>query len=275
MRPFLGPSVPGLLRTAWSGSEMPGEECFIAARTWTLRCCEWSGAGARRLVEMKRRTTLLIACVPLLILAAGVSACGGSGGDGEEAGRPTATASPQAVATRPVGQLTPMPSPEGMAGEPTIPATPAGTPGNIMAVDVDPASAAIDSTTTQPLGTPFETTINVTAASDEYNTYQFLLQWDNSILSFVSAAHANPDDFTACFDFDSTVAGRVGTACGRSAGPSTFVAPTDRITLRCEAQGVSALHLVASAEDPLFGTLTIDAGREVATDTVDASVTCQ
>jgi hypothetical protein len=146
--------------------------------------------------------------------------------------------------------------------------------GNIMAVDADPASAAVDNTTTQALGAPFDVAINMASAMNEYNVYQFTLQWDSSVLSFVSATHLNPDGFTACFDFSPT-ASTVATACGRPAGPSTFLAATDRVSLQCKTEGVSALHLATSAEDPGFGTMTITDGGMIATDTVDASVTCR
>jgi hypothetical protein len=143
-----------------------------------------------------------------------------------------------------------------------------------MAVDADPASAAVDHATTQALGAPFDVAIDMASAMSEYNVYQFTLQWDSSILSYVSATHLKPDGFTACFDFNPT-ASTVATACGRPAGPSTFLAATDRVSLQCKTEGVSALHLVTSDEDPTFGTMTITDGEIVATDTVDASVTCQ
>jgi hypothetical protein len=220
--------------------------------------------------------------VVFVVAAAVLAGCGGGQTATTGTRGSTAVASPSVAATPAAGEITPAAPTVG--GSETV-GTPAVTsPGeapsggsrpSVIAVDANPVSAAVDDRVGQRVGTPFDVTINVVSATEGYHVYQFKLQWDSSVLSFVSGDHLNPDNFTACFDFVPEETD-VFSSCGRPGDLSTFVGQMDKLTFQCKGAGVGALHLETVTEDSTFGTVLIaPVSREIATDTVDASVDCQ
>jgi hypothetical protein len=218
--------------------------------------------GAR--IDMKTGAAFLTLCVTSVLLVAGLSACGTSGGeDGENQRLPDTLASGTAEATEGEGELV-QPTPD-LSGEPV----------NFMAVDADPESSDVDEVSTQPVGAAFDVAVNVTSVNEGYHVYQYALEWDSEILDFVSGEHLSPDAFTICFGFNPSDGG-VSSTCGRSGGGSTHVGPLDTIRLRCKKEGTTALHLATLQDDPVFGVATFSPdGALVLTGTTDATVTCQ
>jgi hypothetical protein len=150
---------------------------------------------------------------------------------------------------------------------------------NAMAADANhtgTSDTSIQTSRTISGGGNFDVGINVTAAGNDYTTYQFKLEWDPTVLAFVSGTHLNPDVFYACFGF-TTTASTVSSSCGRSYGTSTFVGPMDKITMRCVGNGTSTLHLVTLGEEPAYGTTTIDELGAITTGLTDADpgITCE
>lgn len=210
---------------------------------------------------MRTRSTFLVLWAALFLLGAGLSACGTSEDEGEEAGMqpPTVAGGTATAPTR----------------EPAAGRLPESDFPNGIAVDANPDSPDIDSSTVQPLAEPFDVAVNVTSVGTEYNAYQFMLAWDSSILSFVSGEHLSPDDFDICFAFTLTDGG-VSTSCGRRGGGSAHVGVVDRVTLQCEEEGTTVLHFATLEDDPRFGTTSLSpVGEVIPMDAADASVTCR
>jgi len=144
---------------------------------------------------------------------------------------------------------------------------------NAMAVDADPNMPGVDTARTVTGGGNFDVSINVTAATILYDTYQWKLVWDPSVLALNAGAHSTGGLFSSCADFTAT-ASDVATFCGPSAGEQAFIGVVDTLTFHCIATGTSSLHLLSLAEDGANGTTTIASGGTVGTDLTDATITC-
>jgi hypothetical protein len=156
-------------------------------------------------------------------------------------------------------------------GRPSI--TSAQAP-NAMAVDADPSTpGVVDTARTVTGGGSFNVSINVTAAATLYDTYQWKLSWDQSVLALSAGAHSTGDLFGSCAAFTAT-ASDVATSCGPSEEEQNFTGAVDTLTFHCVASGTSSVHLVSPAEDGVNGTTTFAAGGAVETDLTDATITC-
>jgi hypothetical protein len=143
-----------------------------------------------------------------------------------------------------------------------------------MAVDADPNMEGVDTARTVTGGGNFNVSINISAATIGYDTYQWKLSWDPAVLAFDAGAHSNGDPFSACAGF-TTTANDVATFCVTTAGVQTFTGVVDTLAFHCIASGVdSPLHLLSLAEDDVNGTSTIAAGGAVETGLADATITC-
>lgn len=155
----------------------------------------------------------------------------------------------------------------------TTPAPPPPLP-NALAVDAV-SGGGIESTRTVTGIDPFQVDINVTAASQPYQGYQYVLQWDPAILAYDSQANLTPAELTLCATVtvhDNTLAA----GCVRTSGPTQFVGPVNTVSLHCVADGTGALHLRSLAEGyPLVTKTAGPSGAEIDNFLTDAYVTCQ
>lgn len=225
------------------------------------------------------------AALAILVLAAAVwGSCGGEEKGTGQQGESTATAAPSPVTTVPAGGPTAAaptvgPSPTApFSAAPTVPAgepTPTVEAANVIAVDADPATPAVDDRTTQPLGVPFDVSINVTTAGTAYDGYQFSLRWDTAVLSFVSGTHLSQQaGFSTCTPlFEQLDPSHVAFFCVGAA--SNYVGQHDRLTFQCVGSGTTTLHLETASENPDIATVTVVTGGGIPTGAVDAAVTCE
>jgi hypothetical protein len=201
----------------------------------------------------------------LLLLAAAPLACESSGNKNGQTAEPRASV--------PTAQV---------QGDGTAAPAPTGPSGNAMAVDANPATPEVDEAASQPIGVPFEVSINITAATSDYRTYQVYLSWSpESALSFIAGSHVAEDaGYTACGRISSVKSGVQGpsgavTACGNPQQTTNFTGAVVRMTLQCEEEAVVEIRLVDLDESPTFGTTTLGASGNIGTSTAGAGITCQ
>lgn len=147
-------------------------------------------------------------------------------------------------------------------------------PANIMAVDADPGTAAIDSARSVTSGATFDVSINVAAAGAAYVGYQFSLRWDAAVLAFVSGAHlSDAAGFTFCnLSFFQEDPSHVAFFC--AGAPTNYVGQHDRLTFQCVGTGATTLHLESSTEGSGSGTYTVSEDNLIETGTQDAQIGC-
>jgi hypothetical protein len=150
--------------------------------------------------------------------------------------------------------------------------------GNALAIDADPATAAVDADIGRPLGVPFAVTVNVTSVAEAYRTYQVYVSWSPaSALSFVSGSHlAGGAGYTACGSVTAYAGPPPGiiTSCGNPTGVTAYTGPLVGVTLQCDEEGSVEVSLVDLAVSPTFGTTTIGASGNIQTSTTGAQITC-
>lgn len=156
---------------------------------------------------------------------------------------------------------------------------------NIMAIDANRATPEVDAVSPPVMaGGSAAVSVNIEAAGEPYDTYQWEISWDPAELDYVtgSGTHLTPGGLTACFAFtqgtftEGSLVGHnyVNTACGVQDGPgatTTFTGQVDLLDFRCVSVGTHTLHLVTTAEDDASGSTII----KMSTELVDAQVTCQ
>ena len=151
---------------------------------------------------------------------------------------------------------------------------------NAMAVDAT-SGGSVDNTRTVTGTATFDVDVVVTTAGTAYNGYQDALSFDTSVVQADTVTQVPPAGFSTCGAkaIDNTT--NPGTAydygCLKFSAPGwTFTGTVTTVTLHCVGNGTSALHLITLAEDPDFGTTTLDAGGGIInTGLTNAEVTCQ
>jgi len=159
-------------------------------------------------------------------------------------------------------------------GTTAAPAPPAPTMPNALAVDTSPGGG-IESTRTVTGIDSFQLDIYVTSASQPYQGYEYVLQWDPAVLRYDGQSNLSATGFGLCAT-PATTGNTVAVGCIRAAGPAQVVGPVSTVTLHCIADGLSPLHL-AGLSDPhsLLSTTLGPMGDQISTALTDAVVTCQ
>jgi len=147
----------------------------------------------------------------------------------------------------------------------TVRSATVAAPDNAMVVDGNFTIATAD---------PFDVEIDITAGGEVYQGYQFMLQWDPAILSYVDSAPLMPAGLDLCAE-PSVVSAMVLVGCLNASGPVSFEGAVHAVTFRCLAVGSSTLHLKTQAEDPIYGSATLGDTGLMPTSLTDATVTCQ
>ena len=144
------------------------------------------------------------------------------------------------------------------------------------AIVVDATSGGGIGSTRTVIGTaPFDIDIHITDASQPYQGYQYMLQWDPAVLAYDGQENLYPAGLSLCARA-MLEDGTVRTGCTRANGTTQFVGPVNTVTLHCVADGTTRLHLRTHAEEPYFYAVTLGyAGVEMDTILTDASITCR
>lgn len=214
----------------------------------------------------------------LSMVALVIAACGGddetapAGGQAAGAGTPQATSpagSPVATGEA-MAAGSPVPGEGTPEATPTIPAVYPGA----MSLDAV-VGGAVDGQVTVTGTAPFEFDLVVAEAAQEYQLYQFKLQWDTSILAYDSQKDLSPEQMSLCAVPTQQEDGTLYSGCGRVRDLTAFVGPVNRFTFHCVSQGTSTIHLMTAQEEPAFGTMLLGyAGVAIATAVNDMVVEC-
>jgi len=145
---------------------------------------------------------------------------------------------------------------------------------NAFAVDAI-SGGGVDATRMVTGVTPFDIDINITSASQPYQGYQYMLQWDPAVLAYDGQTDLTPASLSLCATPNTTTT-NVSSACARVSGETQFAGPVNTVSLHCVADGTSRLHLATRAEDRAFFTETLPrGGGDMDTVLTDASITCR
>jgi len=143
-----------------------------------------------------------------------------------------------------------------------------------MAVDAV-SGGAVDASRIVAGAAPFDADIVVAKAVSGYQGYQYLVQWDPTVLEYDAQKDLKPEGLEICATpvvEDKTVY----SGCARASENTNYTGPTNTLTFRCVADGISPLHLITMVEDKSFGSTALGyAGQTIETELADASVTCQ
>lgn len=157
---------------------------------------------------------------------------------------------------------------------PGPPPTATPPPANTMAVDARPGGP-LDTTRPVRVGATFDVDVHITDASVPYAAYQSKLEFDPNILALDGHSYRAGEVFDLCASLG-IGPDHVYSGCFLISGTTTLTGATDRITLRCIAEGVSQLHLLTPEDDPRSFTTTIATGAIIIPTTLsDAWVTCR
>ena len=178
------------------------------------------------------------------------------------------------VATEAGGSLIP-PTEGASTPVPTI--DPATRPHSTMAIDAVPDSPAVDSQVSARVGTDFKVAIVVESAGATYDGYQFDVQWDPAVVSYVSVQHLQPANLSTCSPTRTFEGDRVAAFCvDQQLTPVAFTGQLSIVTLHCTTAGTSVLHLRTPAEgNPGSKVEGLGTPNDHVLTLVDATVSCQ
>jgi len=158
---------------------------------------------------------------------------------------------------------------------------------NAMAIDADPSDPDIDDSAVRYTGEPwFEISTDIAAVATPYVGYQMSIEFDDSILSFVSVEPPYGIVYTGLGnmtlntpsiiqDVDVDTNPEITGSTGRTYGTTTATGQANLVRFQCIAPGGSALHLHTLAEDPGSGSTTqAPGGGIIGTSLADAAITC-
>jgi hypothetical protein len=157
-----------------------------------------------------------------------------------------------------------------------------------MTVDLDTGTAGIQSTRTVGSGATIDIAIVSSSITTDYNGYQWELEWDDARLNFSSASentagHGGSLCAPATTTTDSGAgvpsgkewAGQ-GAGCLRPSGTTNFAGDLVTITVQCQADGTTPVHLVGPNEDTggFHASFIGNGGTLITTAYVDALLSC-
>ncbi len=137
------------------------------------------------------------------------------------------------------------------------------------AVAASPGGLALSvGSATQTTSTPFDVTVSITRADQEWAVYNVQVAYDSSVLQVKSVTRLPIADCTDANWANPQTTPTVLIACVFQA--STATGPIDTITFQCLKDGSSVLHLVTLAEDSIQGSTLSDFNADaIPTDLTD------
>lgn len=146
---------------------------------------------------------------------------------------------------------------------------------NAVALDAI-SGGAVDPSRTVSGTASFDFDIVITEATEAYQGYQYVLQWDPAVLAFDSEVALMPPAAGFAFCTPANVGTDIVKAgCARFSGTTNFTGAVNTLTFHCVDNASTNLHLVTSSESPSFTTTQGPGGVILATSLTDASITCQ
>jgi hypothetical protein len=174
-------------------------------------------------------------------LTPAAAASGEANGDGAgSANTPGAVGTAQPGRTTDAGQGTAVPTP-------TL--DPEFTAKTHLVLDADPTTPAIETSATHAVGEEFEVAFVIASTESFYAGYQMHLGWDGSIVSYVSIEHLKPAGLETCSPTINPEPNQVASFCiDLEVRPVTFTGPVEKVRLKCETAGTSAVDILSPEE---------------------------